>query len=164
MIINLYQFVLYIHIFLGILWVGGVLFVGWGVFPASVKLPVQHQRSLLFHVMKKAHWKLALAGAGVIITGIILGVVVGPINSWDYLWHTPYGHKWLAALILGVITLLWGTTIGYKQAMKLLTDQTIWNMAEKGYKTVLYRSLFKVAAVSSVEGIGFAVLLYLMVL
>lgn len=34
----IYQIVLGIHILLGIAWVGGILFVGWGVFPVAKKL------------------------------------------------------------------------------------------------------------------------------
>lgn len=164
MIWQLHQIVLGIHIFLGIVWVGGILFVGWGVYPAVKTMEVSAQRKFLYTLMNKTHVLFSLVGVGVIATGIILGTVLGPIKSIDILLNTTYGKLWLTALIIGLITLAYGIFVGYKQTMKMLHNDTIWKMAEKGYNTPLSRAMFFTAAVESVEVLGFIVLLTIMII
>src|SRR5690625_6625148 len=84
------ELILVLHIFLAIIWAGGIMFIGWGVFPASLKLPLAKQRYFLISLMKSTHHLFSLAGFFVIITGILLGTVFGPIRTWDYLWSTTY--------------------------------------------------------------------------
>ena len=67
--------ILLAHILLGITWLGGILFVGWGVYPAANKLPYRQQQKFLLILMKHVHLLLTLAGAGVISTGTILGTI-----------------------------------------------------------------------------------------
>ncbi|MCC3357934.1 hypothetical protein [Bacillus sp. REN16] len=152
------------HILLAIIWVGGLLFMGWGVFPALNILKVPEQRLFLKTLMKRSHWKFTLIGAVVIITGILLGTVAGPIDSWHDVWHTRYGNIWFAAFIIGIITLAWGVLVGYRQTMKVLFNDSIWELAEKGNAKPLYKALFLTAAVESIEVFGFVALLALMIL
>src|SRR5690625_3676027 len=98
------QFVLTIHILLGIMWVGGVLFVGWGVYPAVKKMKILDQRFFLYSMMKHTHILFSLLGAGVIFTGILLGTTFGPIKQWEDLVNTSYGSMFLTALIIGIVT------------------------------------------------------------
>jgi copper resistance protein D len=164
MIWQIHQFVLGIHIFLAMIWVGGILFVGWGVFPAIKALAIREQRNFLFRLMKHTHIFFTLAGAGVIFTGILLGTWLGPIKSLADVFNTTYGNLWLSALCIGILTLLWGVFIGYKQTMRMLNNDTIWKMAENGHKTPLSHAMFATAAVESVEVVGFIILLSIMML
>src|SRR5690625_7652970 len=109
------ELILVLHIFLAIIWAGGIMFIGWGVFPASLKLPLAKQRYFLISLMKSTHHLFSLAGFFVIITGILLGTVFGPIRTWDYLWSTTYGNIFVVALLIGIITLLWGIVVGYRE-------------------------------------------------
>jgi copper resistance protein D len=161
---EIHQFFLGVHIFLGIIWVGGILFVGWGVYPAAKTIKVAEQRQFLLSLMKRTHLIFTLVGAGVITTGILLGTVLGPIKSFDILWNTAYGNLWLTALIIGLITLLWGVFVGYRQTMKVLSDDTLWKLAEKGYSTALNQAMFTTAVLESVEIIGFIALLTCMMI
>lgn len=164
MVETLHPFILAIHIFLAIIWVGGVLFVGWGVFPTVAQnLSFEQQRIFFQMLMKNTHWLFTSAGIGVIVTGIYLGTLLGPIRNSYVLWHTPYGHKWLAALIIAILTLLWGILVGYRQAMKVFQDKSIWEQAEANNKEALHIALIKVAALESVEIIGFISLIFLMI-
>src|SRR5699024_12731952 len=61
MIWTLHQLLLGTHIFSAILWVGGVLFIGWGVFPAVRYFTYENQRKFFL---------------GEIIAAIFLGAVV----------------------------------------------------------------------------------------
>src|SRR5699024_372491 len=120
------QILLMVHILLAIIWVGGVLFVGWGVFPAARTLTYKVQREFFHALMKWTHWLFTLAGAGVIATGTLLGTVGGPIKTWDDIWQTTYGHIWATAFIVATFTLLWGITFGYKQSMKVFSEEKRW--------------------------------------
>lgn len=161
---TIHQTVLWIHIFLAINWVGGLLFVGWGVFPAIRLLGIQDGRRMVKAVMKHSHYLFTLAGAGVILTGILLGTWLGLVKNMEALWHTTYGNLWFTALIIGIITLLWGTFVGYPYAMKVLSNNHIWDRAVAGNGFPLGKALFKLIMVESVEGIGFVVLLALMIM
>src|SRR5690625_1069774 len=114
MLLLIRQIILIIHILLGIIWVGGILFVGWGVYPAVKTMEIPNQRLFLYTMMKRTHILFSLAGASVIFTGVLLGTTLGPIQQWRDLLNTTYGTLFLAALFIGVFTLAWGTFIGYR--------------------------------------------------
>ena len=164
MLFDMRQILLVIHILLGIIWVGGVLFVGWGVYPTVRKMNIPNQRAFLISLMNWTHKLFTLVGLAVIFTGILLGTVFGPIKEWHYLLTTTYGHIFLTALIIGFATLGWGSLVAHRYTMKVLGDQSIWNYAEKGSTTLLNHEMFKVTLVTSVEVIGFTALIYLIVL
>ncbi|GAA3716556.1 hypothetical protein GCM10022378_03510 [Salinicoccus jeotgali] len=161
---TIYQTLLWIHIFLAINWVGGLLFVGWGVFPLLKIFPLQDARRTIKAIMKHSHYLFTMIGAGVILTGILLGTWLGPVKSFGMIWQTHYGIVWFSALIIGVLTLIWGTFIGYPYAMRVLSEGTIWEAASTGDYTPLIRSLAGLVFVESVEGAGFIVLLTLMLM
>lgn len=161
---DLRHFILFIHILLAITWFGGVLFVGWGVFPASQKLKPTVQRDFLSHLMSWVHWPLTFAGLGVITTGIILGTFLGPLKNWEAIFSTSYGHLFATAFSVSVFTLLWGMFIGYKHTMTVLSRSDIWNKAEKGDKKPLKKAFLGIAALESVEIAGFIIILTCMVL
>ncbi|MFG6115626.1 hypothetical protein ACGTN9_10580 [Halobacillus sp. MO56] len=157
------EVVLGVHILLGIIWAGGILFIGLGVFPAVAKMPVSTQRAILLHLMRHTHHLFTLSGGGVIITGILLGTVFGPLHSWEVIQTTTYGHLWLAALSSGTFALFWGVFVGYREMMLVFTDDYLWKEAESGDRKPLTRELFRLAALESVEILGFFVLIFLMV-
>lgn len=160
--VGIRQFLLFLHILLAMTWVGGIMFVGWGVFPATRTFSFSIQRKLLISIMKWAHPILFITGALVITTGVLLGTVFGPLKSWETIVTTHYGQIWLLALCIGIVTLLWGTFIGYFQMMRLFKTDFYWVEADRGNPSVLYRQLIRLTAFESVEVIGFMVLLFLM--
>lgn len=164
MLWDIRQLLLAFHIFLAILWVGGVLFVGWGVFPAAQFLGYEIQRKFFHSLMQWTHWLFTALGSVVILTGILLGTAFGPISSWNNVFQTTYGNIWFTALIVGIFTLLWGVIIGYRYSMHVFNNIAIWKDAANGNNKTLIRSLTKLAAIESVEGFGFVILIYLMVL
>lgn len=161
---ELRQALLFVHILLAITWVGGILFIGWGVYPAVRKMIFIQQRQVLLALMQWSHKFLTGAGAGVIITGVLLGTVFGPISQWSDLWETRYGNIWLSALIIGLVTLLWGIFVGYRQSINVFSHVELWQQADSGDRKPLLKALAKVASLESVEAIGFMALIVLMVL
>src|SRR5699024_186994 len=104
--IEVRQIFLFIHILFAIIWVGGILFVGWGIFPALRKFSYENQRVVLLAIMTHAHLWLTLIGIIVIVTGYLLGTILGPLSSFNQMIETPYGHKFLTALTIGILALL----------------------------------------------------------
>src|SRR5699024_7713515 len=148
---------------MAISWVGSVLFVGWGVFPATKTLPVRARQTFLLALMRRSHLPFSLAGLGVIITGVLLGTIFGPVHHWHDIWQTRYGRIWVSALIIALITLFWGVFIGFRRSIKVLSNPVLWKTAEAGYEGPLKQALFTVAATESVEIIGFMILIGLMI-
>ncbi|WP_240376003.1 hypothetical protein [Bacillus piscicola] len=160
----IFQLILFIHIFLGITWVGGVMFVGWGVFPAISSLTFSEQRNVLATVMKKAHPLFILAGIGVIVSGLVLGTILGPLHQWGDIWNTLYGKRWAVAFITASLSLIWGASISFKSMMAVLANNTLWQLADKGITTPLNRSLRFAKFLASFEVAGFIVVIMVMVL
>ncbi|MFC4557468.1 hypothetical protein ACFO3D_04510 [Virgibacillus kekensis] len=158
------QIILGIHIFLAIIWVGGVLFIGWGVYPALRKMAYAKQREFFLALIQWSHNFLTAAGTGVIATGIVLGTLAGPINQWADLWTTRYGNLWLAALVIALLTLGWGVFIGYRQSVKVFSNISIWELADSGETKPLSKALGTTIAIESVEVGGFIALLVVMIL
>jgi len=113
------QILLGVHVLLAIVWVGGILFISWGVYPAARTMSPPKQRLFFRSLMQWTHWPFTLAGAGVIATGVLLGTAAGPIRHWYAVWYTSYGKIWLASLIIALGTLSWGAFVGFRQAMKV---------------------------------------------
>jgi len=155
---------LVVHIFLGATWVGGILFVGWGVFPATLHFSLENQRFFLTKLMKWTHYLFSLIGILVILTGVLLGTLFGPLDSLHAILNTRYGHIWLAAFIVGVITLFWGIFVGYREMMIVFSDDFLWHEAKQGNKQPLLIQFIRIALLESFEVVGFIVLIVLMVL
>ncbi|XKE96278.1 hypothetical protein LG326_08310 [Metaplanococcus flavidus] len=158
----LHQIVLSIHILLGIAWVGGILFVGWGVFPVAAKMDTMSRQKLLVMLMQWIHHKFTFIGSGVILTGLLLGSVLGPVRDFDTAMNSAYGHNLILAFTVGVLTLLWGVFVSYRFSIKVLTHDTIWKMADNGYPRLLKNAMRSVTIVSGVEVVGFLSLMAIM--
>ncbi len=159
-----HQMVLVLHIFLGIVWMGGVLFIGWGIYPAARVLAFNQQRLFFLSLIKWVHWVFTIAGCGVILTGSLLGIVFGPIRSWETLVNTTYGNQWLAAFTIGLFTLFWGVFIGYRRAVTTFSNRLLWEQADQGNRRPLRRALLSIVALETVEVSGFVAIIFLMVL
>lgn len=160
---DLRDILLGMHIAAAIVWVGSVLFIGWGVFPAAKTIPVRDRQRFLLKLMKRSHFPFAAAGVVVIITGVFLGTVTGPLDNWQLIWATTYGRIWLAALLIAMFILLWGVFIGYRYTIKKLSDPVIWKTAANGSESALRQAFVTIALAESVEGLGFIVLIGLMI-
>lgn len=163
MLWQLHQVVLGVHILVAIIWVGGVLFIGWGLFPSVSKWTFHEQRKIFSTVMDWVHWPLTFAGIFVIATGILLGTVLGPIHHLSDFVGTRYGIHWLFALVTGLLTLAWGVFIGNKMAIHVFSQEELWEQADIGKKKSLYKKLAQVVAAESIEILGFFILIYLMI-
>ncbi|MEJ8778639.1 hypothetical protein [Pseudogracilibacillus sp. ICA-222130] len=152
------------HILLAIIWVGGILFVGWGIFPLIQKMSLQTQRFFLTILMKHTHIGFTVAGVLVIITGVLLGTLFGPMGSMEQIIATAYGQKLLFAFAVAVFAILWGIVFGYRHTMNVLQNDVIWEEAIRGNRHLLQRSFRQIMLIESVEVACFFILVYTMVL
>ncbi|MFA1819823.1 hypothetical protein ACDX78_06445 [Virgibacillus oceani] len=66
-------------------WTGGIMFIDWEVIPVTLKRSLAKQYYFLISLMKGTRHLFPLARSFIIITGILLGTVFGPIKTWNYL-------------------------------------------------------------------------------
>ncbi|MBB6283030.1 hypothetical protein [Geobacillus subterraneus] len=158
------DFLLGVHLIAAIMWVGGVAFIGWAVYPASQFMPPLERQQFFRSLMQWSHRPLAAAGAVVIATGIWLGTAAGPINHWADVWQTTYGRVWLTALLTSVATLAWGMFVGYRKAMTVFSNEGLWRQADDGDDAPLKQAMTSIIVVQSIEAAGFVVLIVCMLL
>lgn len=158
-----HQWLLVVHIFFSVVWVGGILFIGWGVSPAAKDLLPQDRRSFFLALMQRTHRLFIMAGSGVIVSGLLLGTVTGPIHNWHAVWHTTFGLLWFLALTIASLTLFWGGFVSYRKSIALFADRIIWRKAESGDENILSKSFKNLAIIEAVETVGFIALIVIMV-
>ncbi len=101
------QFVVqWLHVGLGVLWFGTVLYNSTILIPALSRLPLGSQRDIGRAIGEQAFKVIRPVAAAVILLGIIRGTLFGPIKSLDAL-TTAYGITWLVALAFAIGAATW---------------------------------------------------------
>jgi uncharacterized membrane protein len=160
--VNWAQFVVqWLHVILGMLWLGGALYTNFILIPALGRLPLATQREVGAHVGEVAGRVFTIAPIGLVILGILRGTVWGPIHDVDDLLGTAYGLTWLTALTVTVATWLWGKfviegAIAQMNSVALNADGT---MSVAGMA-----ALNRVKLVAALELLGFALIFTCMIL
>lgn len=101
----------WIHVFTGTFWFGGSMFANAIVGPALSGSSPPAQSEVGSRIGNRAPKIMRTMAALAIVTGIVNGTVFGPVKSLDVLFGGSYGLTWLAALVLGVGTALWGQLV-----------------------------------------------------
>lgn len=97
----------WLHVLLGIMWFGTVLYNAVILVPAVSALPLGRQREIGRVLAPHAVKVIRPVAAAVIVLGVLRGTVFGPIKSIDAL-ATPYGITWSIALVLTLAAYAWG--------------------------------------------------------
>ncbi len=97
----------WLHVFFGIFWFGGSLYVNFVMVPAILTLPSDRQMPVIDAITGRSDRILPWVGAVTIALGIVLGTIVGPIKDVAALSST-YGILWLVGLVAAVATWIWG--------------------------------------------------------
>ncbi len=102
------QFVLFIHLFAAVFWIGEMLMVGFVLGPASRGLPAL-ERSTLFRLVGRASLPLAWTAIGVlVVTGVLNLVLMGiPLHALllPSFYETSFG-LWLGIKLSAVVLML----------------------------------------------------------
>ena len=151
----------WLHILLGILWFGNSLVLVAIILPAVNRLPILAQREIGAYIGEQAERVFNVVGPSVIVLGFIRGTLLGPIKSLDVLLGTAYGVTWLVALVVAILTFLWGRVVitGGVRAMNLAPVN-----ADGTPTPELEVATNRVKLLASLELIGFVVIFTCMIL
>ncbi|HJP72459.1 MAG TPA: hypothetical protein VJ975_12140 [Candidatus Limnocylindria bacterium] len=101
------QFVVqWLHVGLGIVWFGTVLYTAIILIPAISRLPLAEQRRVGSLIGEQGFKVIRPVAGAVILLGLIRGTVFGPIKSLDML-TTAYGITWLVGLAFAIGAYMW---------------------------------------------------------
>lgn len=164
MLMTIRELTLFIHLLFGIMWLGSIIFVGWGIYPIMRHFDYDTRQKILYRLMKHIHLILALLGLLTITSGVVLGTVLGPVHSFTFLFETRYGQLFLSAGVIASISLLWGTCVSFPFTMFVLKNKQYFNAAKHGVPQFLKSKMRHITLVSSVEVIGLLAVVYIMIL
>ncbi|HLZ57679.1 MAG TPA: hypothetical protein VKR06_12080 [Ktedonosporobacter sp.] len=97
----------WLHIVAGVTWLGGNTLLLLVVYPMLLKLPALEAERFYKLLPRYTGPLMAISGSLVVLLGIVLGTLFGPIRSLDVL-GSPYGITWLAAFALAIVLAVWG--------------------------------------------------------
>jgi uncharacterized membrane protein len=105
---NWVQFVVqWLHVLLGIIWFGTVLYNALILIPAIATMPLGRQRELGRVLGPQAEKVITPVAMAVIALGVVRGTLFGPIKGPADL-ATAYGITWLVALAFAIGAYFWG--------------------------------------------------------
>ena len=151
----------WLHVVLGMLWLGGALYTNFILIPALSRLPLPTQREVGMQVGAVAAKVFTYVPLAIVALGIVRGTVYGPLHSAADVLGTTYGLTWLTALTVTVATWMWGKfmiegAIVRMNRTELNPDGT---MSVEGFA-----ALNRVKLVGALELVGFAVIFSCMIL
>jgi uncharacterized membrane protein len=155
----------WLHVFCGIFWFGGTLFLDFVVIPTLNGLPISQQRSFNKDFSKIAARVITPAATLAILLGLVRGVVFGPVNSFAYLFATAYGITFLLGFLAAVATFLWGLLLTSRQALRLNEIPIDEQAAAEGKLPVEFiAQLARVKQLAMLELLGFLAIFTTMIL
>jgi uncharacterized membrane protein len=151
------------HIICAIAWFGGSLYRVMVLLPGVARQPGASQRALARQFHEQQETLLITAALLVILFGILLGTVVGPLQTADMLF-TWYGLTWIGALVLAGLLLTWeGFVVGRAQE-RFLSDDAAWQTTSARYARQRIKSWRRIITLAWGEMVGFGLILLFMVL
>jgi copper resistance protein D len=110
----------FLHVLGAIIFVGGNIIFAAVVWPDLLRRPGAEGQAAFAEMEKPMGFLMATAGHLLLWLGLLRGTYLGPIQSFDALIHTGYGHTWLTALVLFVVLM------GYGGSQRARLKQRIW--------------------------------------
>src|SRR5688500_16067383 len=100
----------WLHVGLGVLWFGTVLYNAFILVSAVSAMPLTAQRQVRRAIGAQACKVSRPVAIAVIVLGIIRGTLLGPIDSIEDL-GTAYGITWLVALCFAIGAYFWAERV-----------------------------------------------------
>ena len=155
----------WLHVFAGIFWFGGTLFLDFVVIPALTGLPLGQQRSFNNRFSKIGSRVIGPIALLAILLGLVRGIAFGPVRSFDFLLGTAYGVTFLLGFIASVATYLWGLLLTSREANRLNDIAVDEQAAAEGKLPLEYtRKLARVKQYAMIELLGFFAVFTTMIL
>ena len=108
----------WLHILLGTLWFGGMLFSNYVVIPAISRLRADGRGVVMATIGSQTNRIMPWVAAATIVLGVVRGTVLGDIKALADL-GTAYGIEWLISLAAAIATLTWGLRVLNPAAARL---------------------------------------------
>ncbi len=151
----------WLHVLLGILWFGNALALDLIVIPAINRLPMVAQREISSYIGARATPIFHVVVPMIIVLGFVRGTFLGPIKSVDILLGSAYGMTWLTALIVTILTYLFGLFV----ILPALRRMDAVPLSPDGSATpALVAATNRVKRLVTLELIGFLVIFTCMIL
>lgn len=155
----------WLHVFSGIFWFGGTLFLDFVVIPAVIGLPIGQQRSFSKRFSKIATRVVTPFATLAIVLGLVRGIAFGPVRSVDFLLGTSYGITFLVGFLAAIATFLWGFLVTARQGERLNEIPVDEQAVVEGKLPVEFtRQLALVRQVAMLELLGFLAIFTCMIL
>lgn len=100
----------WLHVLLGIMWFGTVLYGSFILIPAISTMPLARQREIGRAIGEQGQKVITPVAVAVIVLGVLRGTVFGPIKEPGDL-TTAYGLTWLVALAFAIGAFYWGRSV-----------------------------------------------------
>jgi uncharacterized membrane protein len=100
----------WLHVGLGVLWFGTVLYNAFILIPAVSTMPLTAQRQVARAIGAQGFKIIRPVAIAVIVLGVIRGTLLGPIDSIEDL-GTAYGITWLVALGVAIGAYFWAERV-----------------------------------------------------
>jgi uncharacterized membrane protein len=144
-----------LHMLFAIFWFGGTMWANFVLGPATARTSAAAAGEMGAQIGLQANRVIPPVAGLAIILGFLRGTVWGPVTSANALFGTGFGRWWLIALVLAVITFIWGQRLtGPSAASIALTDDS----AERAAR--IQRTL----RLASIELLGFLGIFSMMIL
>jgi uncharacterized membrane protein len=149
----------WLHVFSGIFWFGGTLYLDFVIIPAVMGLPREQQPAVSKRIGAQSVRVILPVATLVILLGLLRGTVFGPVRSFDFLFGTAYGITFFVGFLASLATYAWGLLVITPTAKKL----EVLPIDEKT-EMIYNANLKKIKIFGQLELIGFLAILTCMIL
>jgi hypothetical protein len=158
------QFVVqWVHVLLGIIWFGTVLYNALILIPAVSTMPVERQREVGEAIGRQGFRVIRPVAMGVIAFGIIRGTVFGPVDELGL--TSAYGLTWLVSLVFAIGAYVWGERVVGTAIERMNAIPVAEAVGPNGHPTpVLVTAIDRVKRVAVLELAFFFVIFTCMIL
>ena len=149
----------WLHVFLGIFWFGGTLYLDFVIIPSIMGLPQEQQPAVSKRISQQSVRVILPVATLVILIGLLRGTVFGPVRSFDFLFGTAYGITFFIGFLAALATYMWGLFVITPTAKKLEVLPT-----DEKARVIYNAALTKIKIFGQLELLGFAGILTCMIL
>lgn len=150
----------WLHIAMGMVWVGASVALEVVVEPAMASLPLVARQALGRRLAARSVPFYAVVGSGTMLLGILRGTVLGPLRD-AAAFGTPYGVTWMVALLLTAGLAALGALLIGPDTERLYASDELW-LPDAG--PALGAKLRRLRVLGRIQLGGFALVVACMVL
>jgi putative copper export protein len=130
-----------LHMLFATFWFGGTLFVNFVLGPATARTSPAAAGEMGVQIGIQANRVIPPVAGLAILLGFLRGTVWGPIDSLSAVFNTGFGRWWFIALVLAIITFLWGERLTGPAAASIGTATTAEERVARVQTTLRLASL-----------------------